>query len=265
MFKGYQLEIDSFKEQFLENSDEYDKELQNQVSQILKEQVLNHAEYLDASEIEQEWFPGIEADVFISHSHKDICVVEKFAAMLQKDFGLKVFIDAMSWKYADDLLRIIDGKYCKIPKSVNYSYEKRNISTAHIHNILSVALFKMIYKTECVIFLKTPNSINTKDEIVNLYEEENQETTSSPWIYNELNITKMIREITPERLKRKTLEKREVLLEAATEEQKLRIDYPVGTEHLINLTLKDILEWATKVGEQGSKGKYALDELYKIK
>ena len=111
---------------------------------------------LDASRIEEEWFPKIDADVFISHSHKDQELAIGLAGWLRELFGITSFIDSCVWGYANDLLKIIDKNYCVNKRKPDgtvdtYNYNKRNQSTAHIHMILNAALYKMIDKTECLI------------------------------------------------------------------------------------------------------------------
>lgn len=67
---------------------------------------------LDAARIEEDWFPSIDADVFISHSHKDQELAIGLAGWLHELFGISSFIDSCVWGYADDLLKQIDRNYC---------------------------------------------------------------------------------------------------------------------------------------------------------
>ena len=138
---------------------------------------------LDASKIENDWFPKINANVFLSHSHKDEDKVKALAGMLYKKYGIKSFIDSTVWGYAYNLLGEIDEEYCESTKNNHggnsYSYKKRNQSTAHVHLLLQGALAKMINDCECIIFVNTPNSLNVSDI-------SNENLTSSPWIYSEL-------------------------------------------------------------------------------
>lgn len=66
---------------------------------------------LSAARIEEKWFPTFDADIFLSHSHKDEKLAIAFAGWLYKNFGLKTFIDSCVWGYCDDLLYEINGKY----------------------------------------------------------------------------------------------------------------------------------------------------------
>lgn len=138
---------------------------------------------LSASKIEADWFPAIEANVFLSHSHADEDIVKAFAGYLYEEFEITCFIDSCVWGYANNLLKRIDNKYCKTEEHPDatflYDYNKRNQSTSYVHLLLNGALAKMINSTECLIFINTPNSISMSDSTDNT-------KTASPWIYSEL-------------------------------------------------------------------------------
>lgn len=138
---------------------------------------------LDASAIEEDWFPEISADVFLSHSHVDEKAVINFAGYLYQEFGIMSFIDSTVWGYADNLLKQIDEKYCVKTRdekgNSTYSYEKRNRSTTHVHLLLQGALAKMINRCECLIFVNTPKSMKIADV-------QGETCTASPWIYSEI-------------------------------------------------------------------------------
>ncbi len=150
-------------------------------------------------------------------------------------FGITCFIDSCAWGYVDNLLKMIDDKYCVKGKEKEedkasgktYSYNKRNQSTAHVHMILNTALQKMIDKTECLIFLNTPNSIITD----NMFDED---YTASPWIYSELSFSKMVR-------KKKLSEYRDKMAhDGLLIGEKLDVRYKVTTDHLIDLSNSDL-------------------------
>ena len=90
---------------------------------------------LDGDAIMKDCFPTItEADLFISHSHKDRKIAIQLANILWEFCGIHSFIDSMVWDYADDLLRdideqysLFDGKWAKFDyKNVTY---QRHMST----------------------------------------------------------------------------------------------------------------------------------------
>lgn len=142
---------------------------------------------IDATTLENDWFPSVEIDVFLSHSHIDRDNAIMLAGILKEKFDLNVFIDSCVWGYTDDLLKKIDNEYCKMPHSNSYNYEKRNKSTSYVHLLLNGALMKMINKSKCVMFLNTKNSLIGSNTL-------SEGNTSSPWIYSELLMTNIILE-----------------------------------------------------------------------
>lgn len=188
MFAGFNLSVKSSDVDryalngYIEIGKSLYSEQQEKVHEVL-ESFINPDGSLNATKIEENWFPQISADVFLSHSHDDEEIVIKIAGYLYEKFGIKCFIDSCVWDYGNKLLKRIDDVYCKTFKhpdgSYSYDYNKRNQSTSHIHLLLNGALAKMINATECLIFVNTPNSIKVKDTI-------EQIKTASPWIYSEL-------------------------------------------------------------------------------
>ena len=207
---------------------------------------------LKANEIEADWFPSIKADVFLSHSHTDEDKAIAVAGYLSR-FGITTFIDSCVWGYANDLLRKIDKRYCvqseKPSGGYTYDYDKRNYSTAHVHMILNGALFKMMDRTECLIFLDTPNALKAEDIATG--------KTNSCWIYSELLMSGLIQ--------RKQLSQERCLLEKAFEHSDLSVEYDVDIKHLVNLTLHDIYKAACECKNprmQGDTGPTVLNQLY---
>lgn len=200
---------------------------------------------LDASRIEEDWFPDIDANVFISHSHRD----QKLAGWMHELFGIESFIDSCVWGYADDLLKIIDDNYCATKHGENgntYNYSKRNQSTTHIHLILNSALQKMIDKTECLFFINILNSLIVDDII-------SGSATTSSWIYSELTFSRVVR-------KRKLSEYRLRLShDALFESSQLSVKYDVSLSHLVDLSDSDLLQ----IWMRSRHSPYeALDDLY---
>lgn len=206
---------------------------------------------LDGTRLTTDWFPIIKADVFISHSHKDIETALKIAGLLYKTQSIICFIDSCIWGYADDLLKAIDDEYCKNLDGRSYSYEKRNYSTSHVHVMLSVALTKMIYNTECLFFLNTPNSVYPKDVILG---EKKENKTLSPWIHTEIEMTKLIGT-------RSANDHRSSQTNFSKLQENFNVSLSIDTSHMENLTYSQLSEWASKT----YKDKYdALDHLYKM-
>ena len=62
---------------------------------------------LSEKDIENDWFPKINAHVFLSHSHNDLKFVISFAGWLYEKFKIEAFIDSGVWGNSDTLLRKI--------------------------------------------------------------------------------------------------------------------------------------------------------------
>jgi hypothetical protein len=210
---------------------------------------------LVASSIISEWFPPVEANIFLSHSHNDYDQVIGLSGLIKEKLGLKSFIDSCIWGYSEDLLRIIDDEYCYQSESRTYDYKKRNRSTTHVNMMLSTALAKMIFNCECIIFVDTPNSISPENYITS------DRTTDSPWIYSEIAMTSLVQ-------KRSVREHRpEIVKSSAVNESwradSLTIKYDVDLKHLIPLSVADLGGWI-RMYEAQSPRRHALDVLYQL-
>lgn len=217
------------------------------VQNTLDEYLLNDG-IIDGDALSQEWFPNINSNIFISHSHLDEEYVLAFAGWLKKNFNLNVFIDSCVWGYSNELLKQIDERYCK-NHNATYSYEKRNISTSHVHMMLNVALMKMMDKCECIFFINTPNSLPIVDNI------KKTESTLSPWIYSEVEMTRYLREQMPIRINYGNLIKENYQLEHS----ELKIQYKINKMHMIKIDDKCLKAW----GDNKTKYEHPLDTLYK--
>ena len=80
------------------------------VERNLKEIVINGTESLDGSSIQGEWFPEINADIFISHSRDDADLANGIAGWINSNFNLHCFIDSNVWGYSDELLEKLSNK-----------------------------------------------------------------------------------------------------------------------------------------------------------
>jgi len=249
MFAGFKLELDK------DYSDYYELGLRKFNTQKTKiqnnlDKYINKDNFLNGSEIQKDWFPQIDADVFISHSHNDQKKAIGLAGWLYDKFELKVFIDSCIWGYCDNLLKMIDDEFCLQSDGWLYDYSKRNYSTSHVHNMLSIALTKMIDRTECLFFLNTPNSIHVSDIV---------SQTKSPWIYAEIAMTEMIRQ--------KPLSEYRGMIKKADgyrniyENKEINILYDVSLDHLHTISNSELQQWKANFTNLD----YPLDGLYIIK
>lgn len=109
---------------------------------------------LDAATIEEHLFKVEDADVFLSHAHRDHDQVVRLAVALQ-DLGLKVFVDSCVWGDAYRLLNAVDEMYSVDTSKTNtYFYGKVTRTAANVYMILNVALQRMIDRCELFLFLK---------------------------------------------------------------------------------------------------------------
>lgn len=249
MFVSFDTKIEN-KEMFndyLESGRSIFSQNQKIVYNALDEYLLND-NVIDGDAISQDWFPIIKSDIFISHSHLDEDYVIAFAGWLKDNFNLDAFIDSCVWGYSNELLKQIDKRYCK-KAYATYSYEKRNISTSHVHMMLNVALMKMIDKCECIFFINTPHSLPIVDNIRKV------ESTLSPWIYSEVEMTRYLREQKPQR------KGYQYPLNAGfqLEHSELKIQYKINKMHMKKINDKSLEVWLTS----SSNHEHPLDTLYK--
>ncbi|MGZ0753335.1 toll/interleukin-1 receptor domain-containing protein [Kluyvera sichuanensis] len=201
---------------------------------------------LVATTIMKDWFPEIKANVFISHSHKDEALAIKLAGWLNNRLGLTSFIDSCVWGYSTELLKKLDTRFC-LKESGYYDYDKRNITNGHVNMMLATSITKMIDQCECIIFLNTPNSISCKGSI-------ESDGTESPWIYAEIEATRLLRVKQPNRMiVEASMEKRSFSMDEA-----MSIKYDLNLKHLLLLENRHILT----LQNCGRKGTDALDFLY---
>lgn len=205
---------------------------------------------INLTDIGENWFPEIEADVFISHSHKDEKLAIKLALWLHYCFGIKAFIDSTVWGYSRELLyNIINNTaydyFFEYPNSYKFD-ETLNINS-HIDMLLSMALTKMIDKCECLIFLNTPNSISRENTM---------EKTYSPWIYHEIGISKIIKNNMPNRLKLK-------IKQHSFSNEELKSYFQTNTSHLFKLNENILNSWKINSKMSGAEELNYLYEIYK--
>lgn len=263
MHKGFELfanlslfKADYYKRALASGRERYDA-IKTDVEKTINSFVLQNGK-IDGSKMQANWFPQIEADVFISHSHRDEDLAIVLSEWLHSEFGLSVFIDSCVWGYSDSLLKLVDDEYCLNIGGQTYNYTKRNYSTSHVHMMLSTALTMMIDKAECILFLNTPNSITPYDVV---------SKTKSPWIYSEIAMTGLVRQkpIEEYRVKR--------VLESFSEGGEIRkgldVEYIINTEHLTEINSGILEDWRTSWRFRGKKyspdyTQHALDILYSI-
>lgn len=246
MYKAYSLRVDDNTfDRFLDDGNVVRK-ANNSAAQSGLDAFFDDDGSLFATRVMDEWFPRVNAKVFISHSHKDEKIAIGLAGWLKGQLGISSFIDSCVWGYSPKLLKKLDEKFC-LQDDGYYSYSKRNITNGHVNMMLATSLTKMIDQCECIIFLNTPNSISCKGCI-------ERDGTESPWIYAEIEATRLLRVNPPKRRMMVSMEdtRSDALDEAVS------VKYDLDLKHLPLLEKSHIL----KLNKCGKKGTDALDFLY---
>lgn len=264
MYSKFKIDQNSFQGLGISN---LDKVTGNSVTTNYKrivDSVLNEKfedqKYINGSKIQAEWFPQVKCDIFLSHSHKDLEKAKQFAGWLKNKFNLEVFIDYNIWGNINDLLKRIDDTYCYDKIKKTYSYEKRNFTTSHVHMMLINALTDMMDRSECLMFFETPNSIDLKKMT-----HSQESLTESPWIYNELFLSKVL-QIEQRRSKDELIKSQESVRMYAGLNENFNPRYNVDISHLINLSNQDLKKWLFHYQSTLSTNKpHSLDVLYSLK
>ena len=149
----------------------------------------------------------------------------------------------------------MDKNCCRYDDVRNtWNYDDRNVSTSYVHNMLMVALTKMMDSTECFFFAQTAAS-TLKSQATQ---------TLSPWIYTELSVSKMLRP-QPKREEKVMLFESGGQLRTFALEAQMKFTPPM--DHLIKLTLYDVMDWVGIVKQNHSmrNNVHPLDVLYRLK
>jgi hypothetical protein len=249
MYRGFNLKLKWYNEKYHQIGLELYNAEKNKVWGKLEDLVLPDGS-LDGRKLQDDWFPEVEANVFLSHSHKNKDQAIALAGLLWEEMQVTTFIDSSVWGFADDLLLEIDKKYCFNTNTKTYRYEDRNRSTSHVHLMLSAALSKMIDKAECLFFLNTPDSIQT-DEVM--------DRTISPWIYAEIATSKLIR--------KKELQEHRPITKSFSDfgrmkrlDEQLSISHELQLGHLTEIDINTLRSWLNAVNNE----EFKLDLLYEL-
>ena len=261
MYRAFQLDFSTFNVNTLEKHYRKGKEIYESQRKRMHESLSRYIDpdgNLDGKMIEEDWFPQSDFgyNVFLSHSHKDEQWMIAFAGYLKNTFDLNCFIDSQLWGYIGDLQHKMDEKCCRFdPISQTWNYNDRNVSTSYVHNMLVVALAKMMDSTECFFFAKTPASLISTQV----------SQTLSPWIYTELSIARLLRP-RAERKEEVLLLESDGFLHAYCN-KKHGVVFTPPSDYLINLSWYDIKDWEGLFvrNRLNPNHPFPLDVLYRIK
>lgn len=271
MYSGYNLKINEDSYIFSDDNFEYFKEigeqhLGNQMDEFqskIQECVMR--EKMDGSEIQNNYFPQIDADIFISHSNVDQDLALALAGWLNRKFGLKCFVDAAEWNYAETLRRELNDMVSNKREDDDggwlYDHQSCNEVSQHVDIMLAIALYQMIDRVESVFLL------NTEHAVQEVHDGNRMDETYSPWIYLEMICTQLVRKKPRcEYRDDETDILRHSLSESMESARRLSIPYEVPLEHLTSINSNDLNEWYDEYKQNKRKyGEYALDALYCIK
>lgn len=269
MFIGFDLHIEEQTE-FFRNGKGYSYYVR--LGEMhLEKQIANYKEDLkayitskeiDGTKIQEEWFPEIEADIFISHSHEDKDLACALAGWLYDTFKLKCFIDSCVWGDSKELLELMNSELSN--KRVNekggyfYNHDSCNRVSQHVNVMLSIALQKMIDKVETVMVLNTDNAIR-------ICSNTEMNETYSPWIYSEIIASQLIQKkplITYRNYSRKYYRSDSIAMsESMQYAMNISISYKVSLAHLRKLQEIDLVNWSEQYCEKNDC-EYSLDVLY---
>jgi len=255
MYNKYVVDLstDNFKKLEAESKM---SQLNNKEKKLLREFFNETTKFTNINALEKmdELFPVKSYDVFISHSHNDLSQAKILKSYLETNFDLKVFIDSDYWESSDEYLKELDNEYCKLD-SGNYSYEKRNLTTSHVHVMLAISIMKIIKESEVVLFLST-------DEFAGAIFDKGFSEIHSPWIYLETFTTKIIHSV-PKRISNQFRDS----FKALEEQAKLNIQYNVAFDKSEKINMRVLNAWSTKFLVNRNSGKvfkHPLDLLYEI-
>lgn len=265
MFAGFNLDLSSnlnSNGNTIINFDNYKEIGENHLNKqktncenALKDYIINGT--TDGSKLQDDWFPQVNADIFISHSHIDINLAQGLAGWLHQIFGLNCFIDSNVWGYADKLLEIINSEYSDKRLDNDggylYSHEKCNVASKHVNVMLSIALQKMIDKTEATFVLNTDNFIQ---KYADVYETK----TYSPWIYTEIVCTELVRNKPLSEYRKQITKFAQENVQKSYNESQYSAAYKVSLEHLKDISISTLCAWENNK----TKCNYELDKLYLI-
>lgn len=210
--------------------------------------------HIDADKLQGDWFPEVDADIFISHSHTNEDLALAIAGLLKCEFNLSAFIDSTVWGNIASLQKAVDRPLRNSEGC--YDYDKRNQSTAYVHLLLSTALTKMMDRCEALFFLSTPTSLSSTET------NRASAVTPSVWIFHELLTAKYLRRIEPERYN--LLQKcfSGGVLEGRVQDG-FKFDFKVDLSDFKKLTPGRIRQWIRERRDY-DPGTHSLDILYSL-
>lgn len=237
------VKLDSWMEQLRITNDykkkqrEYESNQKEHNDKLQKYFQNNTDEWLNAENIQHDWFPLNHSQIFISHSHKDLETALKIKYLIETVFNIKVFVDYTDWGNVINLLQQLKWEFSGVS-------ENNNNAAICAYIMLAEVLVKMLDKCECIFFLQTNNSvIKNKREL---------QFTSSTWIHHELFAATYLRSQSPaERMK-------------SIQESGRQMKYPIHSylKGFIDLSINEFHDWVIKGKSCSGIDRHPLELLY---
>lgn len=204
---------------------------------------------INADEIIKAYFPSMTPHIFISHSSKDKKPAIKFANYLFYTYGITSFIDSQIWGHINHAIKILNNKYSKIKEdgnSITYNHRKANIISSNIYAMLTIALINTMDNSDSLILLESDNSVGGDKYDVEKVLDCTYET-ESPWIYSEVNFSRLLRPKQHDRPDLLAYDGSESFVahekrgQISLEEQASFV-YPADLEHMLSVTERNLLK-----------------------
>lgn len=147
MYSGFNLKINAERDcgpdsinfldpGYIKTGETHLGDVSGKVNQELENMVLKGTDIPDGVAIQNDWFPEINADIFISHSHSDRDLANGIAGWINQKFGLRCFIDSNVWGHADKLLKTVNDEHSDRHTGEHgenvYSYRLCNEAANHV-------------------------------------------------------------------------------------------------------------------------------------
>ena len=102
MYSGFNLKINAERDcgpdsinfldpGYIKTGETHLGDVSGKVNQELENMVLKGTDIPDGVAIQNDWFPEINADIFISHSHSDRDLANGIAGWINQKFGLRPY------------------------------------------------------------------------------------------------------------------------------------------------------------------------------
>lgn len=186
------------------------QQFKGEVEQFVKKFSASGSGVFVANKLISQWFPIVNADVFLSHSHDSKDEVEALASYIEDKTGKIVFVDSIYWDSADKMIKLFYDFIDERCDGGRFKVDSLLKASEHVHCMLERAILAMMDKCDDFVFLDESSSVPN--------------VTLSPWIYSELEFSKH-------------LLGSEGMIKEGVENFSVQVAYNKSLEHLHNVSL----------------------------